>query len=204
MSCQLHAPLPRTKKTQISFIRRSYQKKRATIFLRIKIYCYVKTKYIILIHWHLLIFLHNPRFSVHIFPTVLEVWIFRCGRSPFQPAEDIDSQLSGVPCSSRYVGLASDSSQNQRDRKRSVPGQVCTDDEGKPPTPCSQFFPRSNGKCEAELHRAAGWPFFREVYRAMHDEAWVESGYNEQHFCFSQVTEIQSRCTSLHPRRRCP
>jgi len=36
-------------------------------------------KYIILIHRHLLIFLHNPRLSVHIFRNVLEVWIFPCG-----------------------------------------------------------------------------------------------------------------------------
>ena len=90
-------------------------------------YCYVKAKYIILIHIHLLIFLHNPRFSVHIFPTVLEGWIFPCSWTPFQLPEDIDAQLSGVRRSSCNVGLASDSSQNQRDGNRRVPDQDCLD-----------------------------------------------------------------------------
>ena len=39
-------------------------------FLWIKIYCYAKPKYIILIHRLLLNLLHNPRNSAHIFPTV--------------------------------------------------------------------------------------------------------------------------------------
>ena len=96
-------------------------------FLWIKIYCYAKTKYIILIHRLLLNLLHNPRSSVHIYPTVLEAWIFPCGRPPFRLPEDIDAQLSGVPRSPCNVGLASDSSQNQRDGSRRVPDQDCTE-----------------------------------------------------------------------------
>ena len=164
----------------------------------------MKTEYIILIHRHLLIFLHNPLFPVHILPTVLEVWIFPWGRTPFQLPENIDAQLSGVPPSSRNFDLASDSSQNQRDGNRRVPDQDYTEDEGELPTPCSSFFLRSNERCESESYRAAGWTFFRDVYRAIHDEARVVSGHNDQHLCFSQVPEIQSRCTPLHPRRRCP
>ena len=61
------------------------------------------------------------------FPTVLEVWIFPCGRTPFQLPEDIDAQLSGVRRSSRNVGLASDSSQNQRDGIRRMSDQDCLD-----------------------------------------------------------------------------
>jgi len=55
-----------------------------------------KNQVIILIHRNLLIFPHNPRFSVHIFPTVLEVRIFPSGRTPYQLPEDIDALLSGV------------------------------------------------------------------------------------------------------------
>jgi len=90
-------------------------------------YRYVKTKYIILIHIHLLIFLHNPHFSVHISPTVLEVWIFPCCRTPLKLPEDTDAQLSGVRRLSCNVGLAFDSSQNQRDGNRRVPDQECLD-----------------------------------------------------------------------------
>jgi len=125
-------------------------------FLYIKIYCYAKTKYIILIHRLLLNLLHNLRFSVHIFPTVLEVSIFPCGRTPFRLPEDIDTQLSGVPRSSRNVGLTSDSSQNQSDGSQRVPNQDCTEGEGEFPTPCSQFFSRSNVQCAAKRYRAAG------------------------------------------------
>jgi len=45
-----------------------------------------------------------------------------------------------VPRSSRNFGLASDSSQNQRDGNRRVPDQDCTEGEGEFPTPCSLFF----------------------------------------------------------------
>ena len=65
-------------------------------------------------------------------------------------------QLSGVPRSLHNVGLASDSSQNQRNGNRRVPDQNCMEGEGELPTPCSQFFPRSKEQCEAERYRAAG------------------------------------------------
>ena len=93
---------------------------------------------------------------LHIFPTVLEVSVFPCGRTPFQLAEDIDAQLSGVPRSSCNDILTSDSSQNQRDGNRRVPDQDCTEDEGELPIPFSQFFPMSNERCEDEHYCAAG------------------------------------------------
>ena len=43
-----------------------------------------------------------------------------------------------MPRSSRNVGLASDSAQNQRNVNRRVPDQDCTDREGELPTPCSR------------------------------------------------------------------
>ena len=62
-----------------------------------------------------------------------------------------------MPRSSRNVGLASDSSENQRDGNRRVPDQDCTEGEGELPTPCSHFFfPRSNEQCDAEHYCAAG------------------------------------------------
>jgi len=70
--------------------------------------------------------------------------------------KDIDAQLSGVPRSSRNVGLASNSSQNQRDGNQRVLDQNCTEGEGELPTPRSHFFPRSNEQCEAERYRATG------------------------------------------------
>jgi len=66
------------------------------------------------------------------------------------------AQLSGVPRSSRNVGLAYDSSQNQRNVNQRVPDQDCKEGEGELPTPCSHFFPRSKEQCEAERYRAAG------------------------------------------------
>jgi len=61
-----------------------------------------------------------------------------------------------MPRSSRNVGLAYDSSQNQRNGNWGVPDQDCTEGEGELPTPCSQFVPRSKEQCEAERYRAAG------------------------------------------------
>ena len=82
--------------------------------------------------------------------------MFPSGITPFQLPEDIDAQLSGVPRSSRNVGLASDSSQNQRDGNRRVPDEECTEGEGELPTPCSQFFPWSKEQCKAECYHAVG------------------------------------------------
>ena len=107
-----------------------------------------KTKYIILIHRHLFIFLHNPCFSVYILSTVLEVRTFPCGRTPLQLPKTLTR-------SSHNVGLTSDTSQNQRDGNWRMRDQDCTEGEGELPTPRSQFFP-SNEQCDAKLHRAAG------------------------------------------------
>ena len=86
---------------------------------------YWQTKYTTLIYIPFFIFPHNRHFFVHISPSLLEVWIFPCGRTPFQLPEDTVAQLSGGRRSSRNVGLAPDSSQNQRECNRWVPDQDC-------------------------------------------------------------------------------
>ena len=68
---------------------------------------------------------------------------------------------------------------------RRMPDQDYVEGEGELPTPFSRFFPRSNKRCEEERYHAAGWPFFRDVYRTMRDEACLVSGY-EKHLRFSQ------------------
>ena len=64
---------------------------------------YWQTKYTTLIYIPFFIFPHNRHFFVHISPSVLEVWKCPCGRTPFQPSEDIDALLSELPPLSHNV-----------------------------------------------------------------------------------------------------
>ena len=69
------------------------------------------------------IFPHNRHFFVHISPSVLEVWKFPCGRTPFQPSEDTDALLSELPPLFHNFVHAADSSQIRKDGSRRVPDQ---------------------------------------------------------------------------------
>ena len=78
------------------FVRGSYRKWRAIIFC--KVTCFIiETKYTTLIYITFFIFPHNRHFFVLIFSSVLEVWKFPCGRTPFKPSEDTDALLSELP-----------------------------------------------------------------------------------------------------------
>jgi len=112
-------------------------------FFFIKIYCYVKTKNIILIHRICLYFYIIPVSLYTIFP---QFWKFE-----YSLAVELHSSCpktlthSCLQCLVRRVdGLASDSSQNHRDGYWRVPDQDCTESEGEFPTPCAKFFRRSN------------------------------------------------------------
>jgi hypothetical protein len=150
-------------------------------------------------HWQLLIFIHNPCSTLYILPNVLEVWIFPCGWTPFQDSKDTDEQLSGVPSYSGKVGLTSDSSQNQRECNQRMPDQDCTDGWVTSHTVFS-ISPRSDQQCEASY-----WRMTVLLWSLSRNERLKLStvGHHEQNLWLSQVTEIKSRCTPLHPRRWC-
>ena len=84
---------------------------------------YWQTKYTALIYITFFIFPHNRHFFVHISPSVMEVWKFPCGRTPFQPSEDTDALLSESPLLSHNAVHAADPSQIRKDGSRRVPDQ---------------------------------------------------------------------------------
>ena len=145
-----------------------------------------------------LIFPHNRHLFVRISPSVLEVWKFPCGRTPFQPSEDTDALLSELPSLCHNVVHAAYPSQIWKDGSRRVPDQGYRRGVEELPTPSLPLLPMWGERRGGERCHAGWWCFVRDVYRAVHDGACAVSGQCRIRHCIhTLMNRMWTFCTDM-------